>query len=95
VKSGNLTVGPLAGTVVVYGGPQDFFGRYRQRSQVDFASVPQRLQVASVPLENASQLHRRGRQLHDERQHVGPTNVATGDPITVRVQISGRGALDG
>jgi hypothetical protein len=24
----------------------------------------------------------------------GPTNVATGDPITVRVQISGRGALD-
>ena len=24
----------------------------------------------------------------------GPTNVAVGDPITVRVQISGRGALD-
>jgi hypothetical protein len=25
---------------------------------------------------------------------VGPTNVATGDPITVKVQVSGRGALD-
>ena len=24
----------------------------------------------------------------------GPTNVAVGDPITVRVQISGHGALD-
>ncbi len=26
--------------------------------------------------------------------NVGPTNIATGDPITVRVQITGRGALD-
>jgi hypothetical protein len=95
VKSGNLTVGPLAGTVVVYGGPQDFFGRYRQRSQVDFASVPQRLQVASVPLENAPANFTGAVGNYSMNVSVGPTNVATGDPITVRVQISGRGALSG
>lgn len=95
VKSGNLTVGSLAGSVVIYGGQQDVFGRYRQRAQASFASEPQTLSVSPVPQENAPANFTGAVGNYTMNVTVGPTNVATGDPITVRVQISGRGALNG
>jgi len=95
VKTGSLIVGPLAGTVVIYGGPQDFFGRYRQSGQASFSTEPQRLLVSPVPQENAPANFTGAVGNYTMSVSVGPTNVATGDPITVRVQISGRGALNG
>lgn len=95
VKNGRLTVGPLAGTVVIYGGPQDVFGRYRQSAQASFSSEPQQLSVLPVPQENAPANFTGAVGNYTMNVSVGPTNVATGDPITVRVQISGRGALNG
>ena len=55
---------------------------------------PRQLTVApAAQRKHARQFQRRGGQfLHDG--HAGPTNVAAGDPVTVKVQISGRGALD-
>jgi hypothetical protein len=94
VKSGNLTIGPLNGSVVVHGGARDFWGNYRQRAQVPFTSEPQRLLAASVPTEGAPANFTGAVGNYTMNVNIGPTNVAAGDPITVRVQISGRGALD-
>lgn len=95
VKSGGLALGPLNGTVVIHGGPRDFWGQYRQRSQASFYCEPQSLLVAPVPQENAPANFTGAVGNYAMNVSVGPTNVATGDPITVRVQISGRGALNG
>lgn len=95
VKSGGLSIGPLAGTVIIYGGQQDIFGRYRQSAQASFSSEPQPLAVVPVPKENAPANFTGAVGKYTMNVSVGPTNVATGDPITVRVQISGRGALQG
>jgi len=94
VKSGQLAIGPLNGTVVVHGGARDFWGNYRQRAQVAFASEAQRLLAAPVPVEGAPANFSGAVGNYTMTVSVGPTNVATGDPITVRVQIAGRGALD-
>lgn len=95
VKSGQLTIGPLNGSVVVHVGARDFFGGYRQRAQVPFTTEPQRLLASSVPSEGAPENFTGAVGQYTMNVNIGPTNVATGDPITVRVQISGRGALDG
>ncbi len=94
VKSGPINVGPFTGSVVIFGGPQDFFGRYRQSARITFASPPQPLQVLPVPRENAPANFTGAVGDYTMNVSIGPTNVATGDPITVRVQISGRGALN-
>ncbi|MEK7779959.1 MAG: hypothetical protein AAB370_00490, partial [Verrucomicrobiota bacterium] len=95
VKNNDLVIGPLNGTVVVHGGPRDFWGQYRQRAQVAFSSPPQSLPVLPVPSENAPANFTGAVGNYTMTVNIGPTNVATGDPITVRVQISGRGALNG
>lgn len=95
VKSGALTVGPLNGSVTIYGGQQDIFGRYRQSAQASFTTEPRQLLVSPVPKENAPANFTGAVGNYTMAVSVGPTNVATGDPITVRVQISGRGALSG
>lgn len=95
VKNNDLTIGPLNGSVVIHGGPRDFWGSYRQRAQVSFASPAQGLRVVPVPTENAPGNFTGAVGQYTMAVSVGPTNVATGDPITVRVQISGRGALNG
>lgn len=94
VKSGNHPIQFNEGRTVVFGGPQDVFGRYRQSAQVTFASQPEVLQVLPVPAENRPGSFNGAVGNYNLNVSVGPTNVATGDPITVRVQISGRGALD-
>lgn len=95
VKNNDLIIGPLNGTVVVHGGPRDFWGQHRQRAQVAFSSTPQGLLVLPVPAENAPVNFTGAVGNYTMSVNIGPTNVATGDPITVRVQISGRGALNG
>lgn len=95
VKSGALTIGPLSGSVTIYGGQQDIFGRYRQSAQASFTTEPRQLLVSPVPKENAPANFTGAVGNYTMAVSVGPTNVATGDPITVRVQISGRGALSG
>lgn len=94
VKSGLLEVGPVKGETMIFGGAQDFFGRYRQSAQVAFESQPLQLRVLSVPRENAPASFTGAVGDYAMNVSVGPTNVAAGDPITVRVQITGRGALN-
>lgn len=106
VKAGALTLGPFTANVVVEvpgENPQsqnDFFRQFGMRSmfsqQKQLTLATESLAIESLPLPAA------GRPANfsgavgqfDLAASAGPAEVTVGDPITVRVQISGRGALD-
>jgi len=107
-KSGSLGVGPITGGVVVVLPSQNrqrdpFFDRLGIRDPFQMNSeqrqVPlttETLSVESLPLPTEGAPANFNGAVGDYAMTVtaGPTNVAVGDPITVRVQISGHGALD-
>lgn len=95
IKTGPLTVGPVNGSVTLLGGRPDFFGRYSQSAQATLTLDARIIQSQPLPVENIPPLFTGAVGNYTMTASVGPTNVAAGDPITVRVQISGRGALDG
>ena len=94
VKTGLLTIGPVEGTVVLHGGRRDFFGRYSQQAQARLSTPPRKLQVLPLPTQNVPADFGGAIGNFTLLVTAGPTNVATGDPITVRIQIAGRGAFD-
>lgn len=93
VKSGLLTIGPETGSVVALFGPTDFFGRHTQRRQLQLSLERQTFQAISLPAQDVPRDFNGAVGNFTLTVSAGPTNVATGDPITVRIQIAGRGAL--
>ncbi len=95
VKTGPLHVDAIQGSVLINPPNQmdAFFGR-RADPPVPLTLPAQELQVLPVPTENAPPNFNGAVGNYTMTVTAGPTNVATGDPITVRVQISGSGALD-
>jgi hypothetical protein len=101
VKSGPLTLGPFtAGVVVVLpsqnqggNGIFQFFNQGEQR-QVALTSEQLTIQALPLPAENVPADFNGAIGNFSLNVTAGPTNLTVGDPITVRVQISGRGALD-
>jgi hypothetical protein len=100
-RSGTLTLGPFTASLVVVLASQDqggdpffrqFFNQGEQK-QMTLATDPVTVEVLPLP---------EGRPANftgaignfTMTATAGPTTVTVGDPITVRVQISGRGALD-
>jgi hypothetical protein len=104
VKPGQLTLGPFtAGAVIVLPSPNDggngnpFFRQFfNQGEQKQVSLATDQIRVESLPLPAEGVPPGFNGALGDFSMSVtaGPTNVAAGDPITVRVQISGRGAFD-
>jgi hypothetical protein len=107
LKTGSLDLGPFtAGLTVVLPSsqPQDpFFQQFGFRSpffdsgepkQVSLATDQIEVQSLSLPAENKPADFIGAVGHYAMTVAAGPTNVAVGDPITVRIQISGRGALD-
>lgn len=110
VTPGDATVGPLAASVTAQvparGQRRDpFFEQFGMRSpfdafggveekQVPLATAPQRVRIEALPTNNVPPTFSGAVGSFVMDASVGPTNVATGDPITLKVQISGRGALD-
>ena len=102
VKTGPLMFGAFTGNVIVVlpaqnEGGDPFFGRFfnqGQQKQVPLATDP--VGVESLPLPEQNKPANFTGAVGDFTMTgtAGPTNVTAGDPITVRVQISGRGALD-
>ena len=94
-KSGLIRIAPMNANVVL--NPPDvfegFFGRRSGTEQVALALDQQALRVLTLPTENMPAGFNGAVGQYSMTVSVGPTNVATGDPITVRVQITGRGAL--
>ena len=95
VKAGGLTLGPA--TVVLLVPDKNrradfFFGRPEQ--QVPMTAEKIVVQVLPIPEQNVPPTYAGAVGSFSLALTAGPTNVAVGDPITVRVQIRGRGALD-
>lgn len=103
VKSGPLTLGPFtAGVVVVLpaqnqGGGNQFFRQFfnqGEQRQVTLTAAPITAQALPLPNENVPADFNGAIGNYSLNVSAGPTNLTVGDPITVRVQISGRGALN-
>ncbi len=104
IKTGPLSIGPITASVVVelpsnnrrrdsFMDPFGMFGNERRR--IGLAADLESLRCLPPPEEGRPAGFNGAVGQYSMAVNVGPTNVATGDPITVRVQISGRGALDG
>lgn len=109
-KPADTTVGPIVGSVVAqipsrnrrrdpffeqFGmrDPFEAFGGTEDR-QVAFNTEGLKVRVQALPTNNVPSSFSGAVGNFSLAASVGPTNVAVGDPITVRVQISGRGAWD-
>jgi hypothetical protein len=105
-RTGKLMIGPFtANTVVVLPSQSDGgdpFAQMGMRSpffrgekrQVTLASEPFNVEVLPLPEQNKPANFTGAIGNFTMNATAGPTTVTVGDPITVRVQISGRGALD-
>jgi len=102
VKTGPVSIGPFtASAVVVLPSanqsrdifPFGMFGGGEQR-QVTLATDTLNVESLPLPTEGAPPNFNGAVGDYTMTVSAGPTNVAVGDPITVRVQISGHGALD-
>jgi len=109
VKTGALSLGPIMASAVIVlpssdrsgdsvfqqFGIRDPFNNFGSvRKQVSLATDPLNVKSLPLPAENMPANFNGAVGNYTMTVTAGPTNVAVGDPITVRVQISGRGALD-
>ena len=103
VKPGTLTIGSMDVNLALQlptgnrrrdvFDPFGMFQNYEER-RVALSAEPEKLTVLPLPKESVPTNFIGAVGSYSMTVSAGPTNVATGDPITVRVQISGRGALD-
>ena len=97
LKAGPMTLGPVTFNLIISErDPFDafgFFGRGRQQ-QLPLAGDAVRVQSLPLPREGMPPGFNGAVGNYTMTLTAGPTNVAAGDPITVRIEISGRGSLD-
>jgi hypothetical protein len=101
-KSGPISLGPFTASAVIElpssnRGGDPFFQRFfntGEQKQVLLATDTLNAQSLPLPAEGAPPNFNGAVGDYTMTVTAGPTNVAVGDPITVRIQISGHGALD-
>ena len=103
VKTGPLTIGPVTITMVLElpasnrqrdpFDPFSFFNRTEQK-QVSIATDIAKLEAVPLPKEKVPGNFNGAIGRFTMTLSAGPTNVAAGDPITVKIQIAGHGSLD-
>ena len=97
VKTGPIKISPFNTSVVLNPPPNDpfgFFQRPRDTEQVPLTTGEKEFRALRLPAENVPPGFNGAVGNYTMNVMASPTNVATGDPVTVRVQISGRGALE-
>lgn len=102
-RPGDLQLGPadcsLAVLTPVPRNPRDpfaaFFGPNYHRSPTNLQSAAVAMRVLPLPSENVPPTFTGAVGAFSVAVSAAPTNLAVGDPITVKVNISGRGRLDG
>ena len=100
VKAGKLALGPAQCAFNLHlrtsgGDVFDLFNRGVRAQAVTILSDPLEIQVNPLPTEGRPADFNGAVGNFTLTASAGPVDVAVGDPVTVRVQISGRGALDG
>jgi len=103
VKIGALSLGPVTANATIevpsanrrrdFWDPFGMLGNSEQK-QIALASETQPVQSLPLPTENVPTNFNGAIGNYSMTLTAGPTNVAAGDPITVKIQISGRGSLD-
>jgi hypothetical protein len=96
-KTGSLTLGPATMPLKVPkpNARRTIFGDVFDWREVMLTSDPQPLQVLPLPTNNIPAGFSGAVGSYTLAYSVSPTNIAVGEPILVKVQISGRGAYDG
>ncbi|HWC60864.1 MAG TPA: BatD family protein, partial [Verrucomicrobiae bacterium] len=96
VKTGTASMNPIKGSVLLNNpDPRDmFFGSRLTPQQAPLTSPQLDLQVSQLPTENVPPRFNGAVGSYTMAVTAGPTNLVAGDPITLRIQISGHGALD-
>jgi hypothetical protein len=97
-RTGDLTLGPAECQFNLAVRPRSVFDAFAGRGGQARAMVLQTetnaVRVLSLPSENVPENFNGAIGTFNLAVTAGPTNLAVGDPITVRAQISGRGHLD-
>jgi oxygen tolerance protein BatD len=101
-KAGTLTLGPVECSLTVLvpmntGRQIDrfgFFGNNMEAHPTTLFSESQTMRVLPLPAQNVPESFTGAVGEFSLAVTAGPTNVALGDPITLKVQINGRGRLD-
>lgn len=75
----------------------DPFGMFQQSQprEVVLAAAPETIEVLPLPAQNVPKGFSGAAGSFSLSMNAGPTNVAVGDPITVKIRIEGRGDLEG
>jgi hypothetical protein len=97
IKPGTLSIGPIsANALIVVGSGQwgPFGGVFGEQKQVALNADPVSATSLPLPTDNVPPDFNGAVGNFTMSVSAGPTNVAVGDPVTLRVQISGRGSLD-
>ena len=100
-KTGPLTLGPVTLLVQVpdpnANQRQDFFGSFfgRPMRRLNLAATATNIAVRPLPTQNVPPGFSGAVGVFNLNVSAGPTTVAVGDPVTVKVQIAGRGQLEG
>jgi hypothetical protein len=101
MRAGALTLGPFTASVVVVlpaanqgGDPFMRFFNQGEQKQLNLATDPLAVEVLPLPEQNKPANYNGAIGNFTMNASAGPTTVTVGDPITVRVQISGHGTLD-
>jgi hypothetical protein len=102
MRSGRISIGPVDGAVVVelpsqnrQRDPFDPFGMFNRGVQQRVALSSPEVALTVSPLPEGTPASFSGGVGHfTMTATASPTNVAVGDPVTIRVQVAGKGALD-
>jgi len=96
-RVGNLTLGPASMQLAVprANARRTIFGDIVDWQQVTLNSETQSIRVLSLPRTNVPPTFGGAVGTFNMSVTVGPTNVAVGDPITVKVTLTGQGLLEG
>jgi hypothetical protein len=100
VRTGPLTLGPFTASAVIVlpsqnqGGNPFFMFNQGEQKQVTMATEPVNVESLPLPEQNKPANFNGAVGNFTMSATAGPTTLTVGDPITVRVQISGSGALD-
>lgn len=98
VKTGTLSLAPMNGSIVLNARDPmdigDFFGPPSNPQQVALTSPQMDFEVSPLPSEHVPASFNGAVGSFTMKVSAGPTNLVAGDPITVRIEISGQGALD-
>jgi hypothetical protein len=92
-RTGSLKLGPVEGTLTVFT-RVDFLGRALDPRSLPLASEVIPVEVMNLPKEGIPEGFNGAIGSYSLAVEAGPTKLSVGDPITVRVRISGNGPLD-